>query len=185
MRRGEEIIDAAANIRSAIVNVESTLSHRAAPGRMYVTEVVVKTEQTLVVKNEMILTQPSFKNTLTVKHPMFSRVSGYFTLHSSLFSLHSNLIFSFYSFFTVISWHSLHCYVFTYTYSVYFFTLLQPSFFMLHLHISLSFVFCYFTITDLLLFMFECAWARAYVRPCMHVCMPVHVRLWVRACMYV
>lgn len=72
-RRGEDIVDAAFNVRSAIVNVESTLSHRAAAGRMYVTEVAVKTEQKLTVRNELIFTHPSFKNTLTVKHPMFSR----------------------------------------------------------------------------------------------------------------
>lgn len=80
-RRGEDIIDGSINVRSAIVNIETAISHRAAPGRMYVTEMGVEMEQQkLTIKNELVFTDPSFKNTLTLKHPMFSRVSWCFTL---------------------------------------------------------------------------------------------------------
>ena len=75
VRRGENIVDGHINVRSAILNAAVTLANRVAPGRMYATQVDVTTGQTLTINNVLIITHPTYKNTITLKHPMFSRVS--------------------------------------------------------------------------------------------------------------
>jgi len=74
LRKALQTYDGSFKITSAIINFDSTLSHRSQPGRKYTTEIGLQTIEKLTIKNDITFTSDTdFTHTLTAQHPKFGR----------------------------------------------------------------------------------------------------------------
>jgi hypothetical protein len=73
-RRNMLSYDGNFKISSALVNFDSSLSHKSQPGRKHVTEIGLQTSDKLTIRNDLTFNGNSdFTHTLTAQHPRFTR----------------------------------------------------------------------------------------------------------------
>ena len=73
-RRSQNMLDGSFKVNTPVYDFVGSFSHKTIPGVQYTTEVTLETGERLTFKNDLLMTKPGFKHTISVNHPAFSKV---------------------------------------------------------------------------------------------------------------